>query len=77
MNALEVFGLLSLSAGLVFYALERKHRGAVLGFAVACLGGSVYGFLLPGGWPFGAVEAVWAVVAFVRWWKLRAPHNER
>lgn len=70
MNTLELFGLVSFSAGLVFYTLEHKHRWAVLAFAFACVGGSVYGFLLPGGWPFGAVEAVWAVVAVVRWMKL-------
>jgi hypothetical protein len=28
--------------------------------------GSIYGFL-QGAWPFGVVEAVWAVVAFRRW----------
>ena len=31
--------------------------------------GSAYGFL-QGAWPFGLVEGVWAVVAFVRWLKL-------
>jgi hypothetical protein len=28
--------------------------------------GSIYGFL-QGAWPFGLVEAVWAVVALRRW----------
>ena len=32
----------------------------------ACALGSVYGFL-QGAWPFGLVEAVWAVVALRRW----------
>jgi hypothetical protein len=38
----------------------------VLGFAAACVLGSVYGFL-QGAWPFGIVEAIWAIVALRRW----------
>jgi hypothetical protein len=48
------------------YALEPRGRGYILGFAVACVAASVYGFLA-GAWPFGVVEAVWAVVALRRW----------
>lgn len=35
-------------------------------FAGACTLGSVYGFL-QGAWPFGAVEAIWALVAVRKW----------
>ena len=63
---LNLFGLLAVSLMLVFYALEDRSPWCVLGFAVACALGSVYGFL-QGAWPFGAVEAVWAVVALRRW----------
>jgi hypothetical protein len=38
----------------------------VLGFAGACALASTYGFL-QGAWPFGFVEAVWAVAALARW----------
>jgi hypothetical protein len=38
----------------------------VLAFAAACALGSIYGFL-QGAWPFGVVEAIWAVVALRRW----------
>ena len=41
-------------------------RGTSFGFAVACALGSIYGFL-QGAWPFGLVEAVWALVALRRW----------
>ena len=51
---------------LACYALEDREAGYVLGFADACAAGSAYGFL-QGAWPFGVVEAVWAVVALRRW----------
>jgi hypothetical protein len=66
MDGLTLFGLFAVTAMLVSYALEDRSRWFVLGFAVACALGSVYGFL-QGAWPFGLVEAVWAVVALRRW----------
>jgi hypothetical protein len=70
MDRLTLFGLLAVSAMLVFYAIEEKSNWCVLGFAGACVMGSAYGFL-QGAWPFGAVEAVWSIVAFNRWLKGR------
>lgn len=67
MSALTLFGLFAVTAMLVCYALEKRSRWFILAFAVACLLGSAYGFL-QGAWPFGLVEAVWAVVAARRWW---------
>ncbi|MFM9941533.1 MAG: hypothetical protein ACKVP7_18775 [Hyphomicrobiaceae bacterium] len=67
MDGLTAFGLFAVSAMLVFYALEARGRIYVLGFAVACLLASAYGFL-SGAWPFGLVEAVWSGVALRRWW---------
>jgi len=66
MDRLTWFGLLAVTAMLVCYALERRSRWFILAFAAACVMGSVYGFL-QGAWPFGAVEAVWSVVALRRW----------
>lgn len=66
MDGLTLFGLLAVTAMLAFYALEDRHPRYVLGFAAACALGSAYGFL-QGAWPFGVVEAVWALVAFRRW----------
>lgn len=66
MDALTLFGLVAVSAMLVFYALEERSRHAILGFAFACALGSAYGFL-QGAWPFGVVEAIWALVALRRW----------
>ena len=48
------------------YALEKRSHWFTLAFAGACALGSAYGFL-QGAWPFGLVEAVWAVVALYRW----------
>ena len=67
MDALTVFGLVAVSAMLAFYALEERSPWFVLAFAGACMLASAYGFL-QGAWPFGVVEAVWALVAVRRWW---------
>ena len=66
MDALSLFGLFAVSAMLVAYALEDRSHWFILAFAAACALGSIYGFL-QGAWPFGLVEAVWAVVALWRW----------
>ncbi len=66
MDSLTLFGLLAVTAMLVFYALEDRSPWFILAFAGACALASAYGFL-QGAWPFGAVEAVWAAVAVHRW----------
>jgi hypothetical protein len=70
MDSLTAFGLFTVTAMLVCYALEARSPWFILGFAVACALGSVYGFL-QGAWPFGVVEAIWALVAVHRWRRLR------
>jgi hypothetical protein len=72
MDRLTIFGLFAVTSMLVTYALEDRNRWFVLAFAVACALGSIYGFL-QGAWPFGLVEAVWAMVALRRW-SLRPRH---
>ena len=66
MDRLTLFGLFAVSAMLVTYALEKYSPWFILAFAVSCLLGSAYGFL-QGAWPFGLVEAIWALVAGLRW----------
>ena len=66
MDRLTAFGLFAVTAMLVTYTFEDRSPWFVLGFAVACGLGSLYGFL-QGAWPFGVVEAVWAVIALHRW----------
>ena len=70
MSGLTVFGLVAVSAMLASYALEERSPWFILAFAAACALGSVYGFL-QGAWPFGVVEAIWALVALRRWWARR------
>jgi len=67
MSSLSAFGLFAVTAMVVCYGLEKRSHWFVLGFAVSCVLGSVYGFL-QGAWPFGLVEGVWSVVAARRWW---------
>jgi len=72
MNGLTLFGFAAVAAMLLFYALENRSPAYVLAFAVACVAASAYGFLQgPGSWPFGAVEAVWSLIALRRWWLAR------
>jgi hypothetical protein len=68
MDPLTLFGLFSVTAMLVFYALEERGHWFILAFASACGLASIYGFL-QGAWPFGMVEAIWAGVAVRRWRK--------
>ena len=68
MDALTAFGLFAVTAMMVSYALESRSRWYILGFAAACVLGSIYGFL-QGAWPFGidrlgAVRRRWANVNY-------------
>lgn len=67
MDRLTAFGLFAVTVMLVTYALEGRSPWFILAFAGACVLGSIYGFL-QGAWPFGLVEAIWALVALRRWW---------
>ena len=51
---------------MLMYALERRHSGFILAFALGCALASAYGFL-SGAWPFGVVEAIWTAVAIHRY----------
>jgi hypothetical protein len=68
---MDAFGLFAVTAMLVTYALEPRHPVFILAFAGACAMGSAYGFL-QGAWPFGVVEAIWALVAVRRWLKVHS-----
>jgi presenilin-like A22 family membrane protease len=69
-SKLSIFGLLAVTAMLVFYALEKRSTWFIFAFAIACGMASVYGFL-QGAWPFGLVEAIWLLVALQRWYRAR------
>src|SRR5207237_680265 len=57
---------------MAMYALEHVHRRFTLAFAFGCLLSSSYGFV-SGAWPFGIVEAIWAVIALRRFRTLGQP----
>ncbi len=71
MDTLTLFGLFAVTMMLVCYALEARSPWYILAFAGACALGSAYGFL-QGAWPFGLVEAIWALVALRRWVRSRS-----
>jgi hypothetical protein len=64
-DALTLFGLFAVSSMLLFYALEDRSPWFVFAFAIACALASIYGFM-QGAWPFGVIEAIWSVIALVR-----------
>ena len=64
--ALTIYGVTALTFMMAMYALEHRHRGFILAFAVGCMLASSYGFL-SGAWPFGAVEAIWSLIALRRY----------
>ena len=66
MKPLTIFGLFAVSCMLLTYTLEKRSHWFILAFALSCGLGSLYGFL-HGAWPFGIVEAIWAIVAGLRW----------
>ncbi|MGA8104032.1 MAG: hypothetical protein WB869_17875 [Candidatus Acidiferrales bacterium] len=74
MKPLTIFGLFAVTAMLVSYAMEKRSHWFILAFAGSCALGSAYGFL-QGAWPFGIVEAIWAVVALQRWRKAASGAN--
>jgi hypothetical protein len=72
---ITVYGVVVLVFMMTMYALERRGRRYVLGFAIGCLLSSSYGFL-SGAWPFGVVELVWSVVAFLRFRRMPTHAND-
>ncbi|MDQ1532352.1 MAG: hypothetical protein QOF28_113 [Actinomycetota bacterium] len=64
--AVTIYGVCAVTFMMVMYALERRGRRFVFGFAVGCVLSSVYGFL-SGAWPFGVVELIWSMVAVRRY----------
>lgn len=65
-QVLTVFGACAVTFMMLMYALERRGPRFILAFACGCALSSVYGFLA-GTWPFGVVEAIWALVALRRY----------
>ena len=73
---ITVYGVLALTFMMSMYALEARGRGFVLAFAVGCALSSSYGFLA-GAWPFGVVEAIWALIAARRYVRLTSVGQPR
>lgn len=69
LDPLTLFGLVSMTLMVIFYALEERGSIYVLLFAGTCVASGVYGYL-QGAWPFTLLETVFTAVALRRWWKL-------
>jgi hypothetical protein len=67
---MTAFGLGSLGAMMVFYALESRSTWWTLAFALACWSSALYGWLA-GTWPFTLVESIWGLVALRRFVRAR------
>jgi hypothetical protein len=70
--AVTIYGVCVLTFMMAMYALESRHRGFVLAFALGCVLSSSYGFV-SGAWPFGVVELVWSGIAVHRFMTLGPP----
>jgi len=68
---LTAFGLFAVAAMIVCYELEVRSPWFILGFALSCWLGSVYGFL-QGAWPFGIAELFWGALAMRKLLKRRS-----
>lgn len=67
----ELFGVLAVGSMVTMYALEGRSHIFVLGFAASCAAASLYAVLIHS-WPFAVVEGLWAVVAVMRWVRVRS-----
>jgi hypothetical protein len=63
---LTIYGVVVITFMMLMYAFEARNARYVLAFAAGCALSSSYGFL-SGAWPFGAVEAIWSLIAVRRY----------
>ena len=63
---LEIYGTISVTLMVLFYALEHRSRHFIAAFGVACLMSAGYALGIQS-YPFACVEMVWAGIAFRRW----------
>ena len=63
---MTIYGACAVTFMMIMYALEKRGRIFILGFACGCVLSSGYGFA-SGVWPFGVVELIWSGVALARW----------
>ena len=70
MSGTEIFGLAAVIAMVTTYALERRSHWFVLAFALACAAASMYAVLI-NSLPFALAEGIWAIVALLRWRRIR------
>ena len=67
---LTAFGTIAVSVMLIAYWQESRSKWWVLVFAGASAATATYRALVEA-WPILGVEALWSLVAFMRYWKRR------
>lgn len=66
LTRINIMGAIAVTVMMLAYIGEEKGSGYTFLFGLSCLGASAYGWV-SGTWPFGIIEAVWAVFAFRKW----------
>ena len=76
LNAVEVFGIIAITTMVVAYALEKQGKFFIILFAFGCAMATSYAYLI-NSYPFMIAEAIWAVIAFWRWYHVDEPEDQK
>jgi hypothetical protein len=66
----EILGIVAIATMVTSYALEKRSTLFIATFAAGCALAAVYAYLIDS-YPFLIAEALWAVIAFRRWYVAR------
>lgn len=67
---IEQLGLIAVIIMVGAYALEARHPAFILIFSFGCALAATYAWLI-GSMPFFVAEGIWAIIAFLRWYRAR------
>lgn len=73
-QAVEALGVIGVVIMVTSYALERRSVNYVAVFSFGCAVAAIYALLI-GSYPFLVAEAIWALIAYRRWRRGRAPQD--
>jgi hypothetical protein len=70
-SSVEILGICAVTVMVTSYALEDRYPLMILLFAAGCATAAFYAYLIQS-YPFMIAEAIWAVIAALRWKDKRA-----